>query len=301
LDKLQKADFDPKQFYTQEDEILWKFIRQECPNYFFKPPAGKIFGEPNHLAKTLFSLFRCDLIGMVFDYAQEALVQEWVSLDTGKLIEPEQMHDPEVFRVYMEVDTLEQALTLRATLRATAAKIIRQMGMLPVVERSGKLTDTEVDELLRLVYSSNWPDDKPMLYIKVTNYLAKVNSVPFEERLASQLKLAIEDSQTTIIGLRNGTIKPINRENEPSLEGTLDSTGKTVDNIMHDPLHTDLFLKLVDAEKRNLEAAIAILKPVFETDDYVLNEEVYEKINIQLASAGYFDHATTEVENEFNV
>ena len=148
------GQIDPKTLKDQPDETLWALIKQECPNYFSKE------GKPNSIANRLFDLFRADLVGLIADYAVNPISDVEVELDSGDVFNQpiggdKWSGDKLVPRVFLEVDILEKALTQRAVLRATAAKILRQIKFQKTLKTMGdiKLTDIERDQLLRLVYT----------------------------------------------------------------------------------------------------------------------------------------------------
>lgn len=246
---------DPKTFFTQDDSLLWKLIRRECPNYFFKPKPGQVYGGPNREARTLFNLFREDLVGLIHDYCRVALVQEKLNLKTGELLEEEELADPECQWVSMEVDTLEKALSYRASLRMTAAKILRSVGITQVLEEEDqKLTDIEIDELLRIIYKSSWPDDKPQLLMAVMTYLGKTFEAPYEERRKKQLHLCLQDSEAMNAGIEAGTIEIINRETdgmeEEAPEASGGRMGEVVKQILKDPNRWELFTIRSEAQQK---------------------------------------------------
>jgi len=71
----------------------------------------------------------------------------------------------------MEVENLERALTYRAELRVTAYQILNQLG---IASQTGELTDFERDTLLKIVYTSNFIDDKPGAVTKILGYLSGI-------------------------------------------------------------------------------------------------------------------------------
>ncbi len=123
---------DPRRFYDADKEVIWSVIKKECPNYFDRQ------GNSNLEAKRLHKLFRADLVGLIADYAEIANVQEWTYLDeSGTLVRPEDMDNPEIQRVWMEVECRDKALTFRAQLRCTAARILNHMGLTRQIETMG--------------------------------------------------------------------------------------------------------------------------------------------------------------------
>ena len=144
--------YKPHSFKFWPDDELWKLLFAEYTNYFRRN------GTPISLAVTLFNTFKADLLGLIVDYAEIADVQETVLLeDTAELYDPA-IHGEDADRVSMEVENLERALTYRAELRVTAYQILNQLG---IASQAEELTDFERDTPLKIVYSSNFIDDKP--------------------------------------------------------------------------------------------------------------------------------------------
>ncbi len=252
---------DPKTLKDWSNDELWVLIKQECPNYFTRE------GKPNYLATRLYDLFKVDLVGMIDDYAETPLVDEWTLLDTGDVVEQNNNQDlldvpPQVF---MEVDILEKALTYRATLRATAAKILKQVGFETYLKRmtekfpEGKplLTDGEMDTLLRMIYQSDWPKDKALLVANLSNYVMQLLNTPYEERLAEQIRRASEQSKAVVASLKTGETECINRYTEPGTEIAQDAHAELVEAIIKNPLKQGLFLIYAEAEKQIMHKGIS--------------------------------------------
>jgi hypothetical protein len=297
---------DPRTLKDQSDDYLWDLIKTESPNYFTQA------GAPNKLAARLFDLFRADLIGLIADYSITPLIDEWTFLESGDLAND----TGEEFSVFAEVDLLEKALTYRATMRATAAKILRHIGFHNTLKNlDGSycfLTNKEKDVLLRMVYQSNWPDDKPMLISNLTMYIAQVNKKPFEQRQKEQLARATEKCQETVNGLLAGTILPINQETEPVVEAEQDEFAKSLNSILSSPLKSELFIMYTDAELRseegktdedklNMKVLVSMLTPLFLGSDYELTEERYWELKDEARKLGFWSNTSmTHVEGEFN-
>jgi hypothetical protein len=283
----------PSTLKDQPDEVLWNLIKQECPNYWTKS------GQPNLLARRLFDLFKADLVGLIHDYAITPLIDDWVELETGD-VSQDNMNE-ENPRVFAEIDILEKALTYRATLRATAAKILRSIDFQKYLRgKDIKLTDIERDNLLRIIYQSNWPDDKAGLLLEITHYVDSLNLTPYEERLQVQLIDSSKQSHETTRKLVTGEILPINQYNEPILEVQMDDTAKQVESIMKNPLKMQLFLIMTDAEKLGEQAVVDILTPVFDDPDYPLTEESTAALLDKIAATGYYDEGISGFKEEFH-
>ena len=238
------------------NEKVWALVKQECPNYFTQT------GKANAIATRLFDLLKADLVGMIDDYAETPLVDEWTLLDTGDIIE--QTNNPDMLdvppQVFMEVDILEKALTYRATLRATAAKILKQMGFQNFLDHAAEklpeneplLTDGEMDTLLRTIYQSKWPDDKPMLLVNLSNFVMSALRTPYADRLAEQISRASQESKKVVADLKTGEAECINRYTDPGVEVEMDEHATLVDAIIKNPLKQGLFLIYAEAEKQTM-------------------------------------------------
>ncbi len=252
----------PTELKDWSNEKLWALVKQECPNYFTRE------GKPNYLATRLYDLFKVDLVGMIDDYAETPLVDEWTLLDTGDIVEQNNNQDlldvpPQVF---MEVDILEKALTYRATLRATAAKILKQVGFETYLKRmaekfpEGKplLTDGEMDTLLRMIYQSDWPKDKALLVANLSNYVMQLLNTPYADRLAEQLRRASQQSKAVVASLKTGETECINRYTEPGTEVEQDAHAGLVEAIIKNPLKQGLFLIYAEAEKQTMHKGVSM-------------------------------------------
>ena len=158
-------------------------------------------------ARTLFNLVKLDLVGLITDYAEIANVQEVVLLeDPDTLYEPA-IHGEDIYRCSAEVEMLERALTYRAGIRVTAARILDHFGM---SSHLPDLTDLERDQLLRIIYSSNWPDDKPIMISNILSFLGSITASgkTVDERSAQQLKLGANPS-TFSVKRPESTLLPI--------------------------------------------------------------------------------------------
>ncbi len=272
---LQRRGVDPITFKDASANDVWAFIRSECPNYWDRKD------NPNQAAKRMFNLIRADLLGLVWSYAQEALVQEWNNLETGELCTTEDMANEEVPKVWMEVEQLEKALTLRATLRSTAARILKMIGLTKLIEDGNfRLTDQEVDKLLAVVYKSEWPDGRLDLVRRVSAFLFATKAKPYEERLAEQTRLALEDSQRVVTGLRDGTIKPINRETDPPTNTPMTAEEQMMEGVLADPIKHSIFLQYVAAEKAGLTDVAEKLRRYIDPTVELSDDEAHELLEV---------------------
>jgi len=317
LDEHRLAVDDPTIFKDTPDEAVWSLIGQECPNR-----AVTRGGDKTAYGKLLYNLIRADLIGLIHDYAETPLIDSYVYLrdhgvvtatETVAFIDP---HGQEAPRVLQEIDILEQALTHRATLRVTAYKILKKIGFEQKLgQLTGtdffELTDTERDEMLRIVYESDYPEPDPK--IGGGTIVVPKNWRPFSDRLrewehaieqklldyvrencmgldyplreSAQLAVERQEAWRTVAGLLDGSIQPINSYTEPTGEIPADQSETEVmkyaammDAIMSNEFKQELYLLFVEAEKEGATAIIDILTPVFLTPGYPLDEQEFYRI-----------------------
>jgi hypothetical protein len=268
---------DPRTWKNASDEEIWELIRQESPNRAFDKD-----GVATNYGKLLFTLMREDVVGLIADYAETARADSYTFLDTGDPVgdaaairenDPNGADRP---RILQEVDLLEQALSYRATLRVGAVKLIKSIKLDTTLKgRVTELTDAERDQVLSIVYRANWPEDKIKVMSEVLYYVVDCTSRPLEERLKEQLAVGAKKAQDMVAGLKDGSIQPINQDTDPTAEVELDEHAKIVEEIMRDPLKTELFMLYVDAEKRGNTAVAELLSPVFSSAEYDLTVEHY--------------------------
>lgn len=277
--EIVKADgLDPREFYGMSDDILWKYIKQECPNYFDNKG-----GAPNTRANRLWLLFRGDLLGLIEDYSEVPLLQDWIKLSSGDQAEEyDFLHVAEDPVVWAEVDYLERALTLRASLRVSAVKVLQHSGLMALLQEKYELTDQEIDEVLKLVYQT--PYEK--LYevpAKVINYANQVRQTTADttKRMLSQCKANSKASKEIVAKLQAGEIKPINTTDEEEVERDLSPEEKQVLAIQGNPYRLELFLMFVEAEQVGDLKTQDIIKPILEDTDLMVDSytvlEVREK------------------------
>jgi hypothetical protein len=280
---------EPSDFWNAPAEDVWNLIRQECPNRAFTQK-----GTPTPYGEMVFKLIRADLIGLIHDYAETPLIDSYIYLrDNGVVVSAEAVqkldpHGVDHQRVLQEIDILEQALTHRATLRVTATKVLTSLGFEQFLSEfqtpdkpKVELTDIERDELLRIVYTSKWPDEKTNLVIRLAGFIAAVTKKSLAERQDQQLHKAKARSQDTINKLLDGTLQPINHYTEPVLEIPRDTQENEVmrfaaimDSLTKNPLKAELFQVYVAAEMDGELGVLDILTPIFDPN-YELDEETY--------------------------
>lgn len=243
----EKADsyqmYKPANLKYWPDDELWKLIFNEYTNYFRRN------GEPNQYAKNLFACFKADLLGLIQDYAEVANVQETVLLeDTAELYEPEK-HGPDADRVSMEVEHLERALSYRAELRALAYQVLRFLG---ITRDIPEMTDFERDNLLKLLFSLDVMDDKPGSVSKILGFFAgiRLTGKSVQEREFDQLTKASIAARKHIAGLKDGSIQPISRYTEETVEHEWTPEEAMIQRVLLNPIAGYVFSRLAGIEKR---------------------------------------------------
>lgn len=309
---------DPHFVKDWPDEQLWDLIKQECPNYFNQQ------GNPNGVAMRLFDLFKADLLGLIADYAITPISDCYIELDTGAVLDQsckENNEDP-IPQVFLEVDILERALTQRAVLRATAAKILRQMGFHTILHQNFdgiRLTDIERDTLLRIVYSpkkigdlvctpsTNWYGYLSILKGEIFSYLTTIkdSGKSFEEREKEQLTHVSTMAHEKFLKLKTGEVPIINQYTEPEIDVQLDPHAEIMQEILKNPFKQELFMMWVKAEKRasddnkndtdrlNMHRMYSILTPIFTDPKFEVDEVKYAEYITEAETLGMF---TADVE-----
>ena len=284
----EEEKHDPTTFKDASEEIVWQYILQECPNRAFGTD-----GKPTPYGTLMHDLIRADMVGLIHDYAETPLIDSYIYLKDNSVItaiEDVQKLDPKGLdhhRVLQEIDILEQALSHRAVLRATAFKLLKTLAMLQDtfgrgIEAVGDLTDIERDELLRIIYTSNWPDDKPQLIANLLGFMSRCSRKPLDERTGKQLTDAKIASGIVIDGLKHGTVRPINQYTEPVMEipedvGESDvmKYASMLDSLTKNPLKWQLFSEIyVPAEQEGDVGTCDILTPIFDPK-FEVTEPVY--------------------------
>ena len=293
LKAVKNAGLDPHTFH-ENDGFIWNFIKQESPNWFRDNGSG------NKEATRLFDMCKAGLVGLIADYAEVPLADEWVDAESDELLTPATQNDPDVMGVYLEVDQLDKALSARTQLRLLALRILEQLGLSRQLKgEEGRLTDTERDEILRIIYQSKWPEDKPMIMAKLLMHIAMCTKRPYAEREAEQLARASEASKMTIEGIKTGTIKQINRVTDPGTDWKPEESTRLLDEIIHDPLKRHLFPIFTAAEAAKQQDVIDLLSPIFNTPDFVLDDSNYWDITKKLKELTS-PKPTQTVEEEFH-
>jgi hypothetical protein len=266
--------------HTWSDDEIWAFLKDtdNIPNYFDQK------GNPNKLANVLFNAIRVGLIGLVSSYAPLPNVEEWVTLDGGDVVTAADADNNELQKVWLEVDLLEKALSYRASLRVTAAKILdsqtirRFLKMCNMEVKDIKLTDVERDQLLEIVYTSEYPDKQHELFLKINEFLAKCLSKPIDTREVAQLVKEREQASTHTQALRDGTLKSISSYTEPTIDLPETDEERCVRDIIENPLRQELYMLFVNVEKRHLDEVAELLRPAATDPHIVVDEEYFAKL-----------------------
>jgi hypothetical protein len=273
---VMEDGLDPQTFHEQEPTILWKYIHQECPNYF-----DNLKGEPNKVALRLFDLFKADLVGLVDDYAELPFLNEWVKVETGEVAsEADHANTHEDPLVFAEIDMLERALTMRSSLRVTAVKILDKSGLMKLLEKKYELTDYEIDQILKIIYTLEY--DK--LYeapAQVMNYVNSISVVPYETRLAKERTTFSAASKDVIGKLKSGEIKPVSLNEQEEIDRDLTPEEKQIVAIKENPHRLELFMLLVEAEMHKDKATIALLTPMLDDTDAPVTEETVASVKAE--------------------
>ena len=307
------AGIPPHELKDAPDGSLWALIGQECPNYFDRT------GKPNGMATRLLGLFKADLVGLIADYSPTPMVDAFIEIETGDVVhENEYTRNPleQAPRVFLEVDILERALTYRATMRATAAKVLRSIGFQSNLKKLSRgdprLTDYERDTLLRMVYQSDWPEDKTRLVTKLLSYISSVTMHPFEKRQKAQLALDSTIALDNCRKLREGEVQPINQYTEPKVDVQLDQHAAVMEAILRNPLKQELFILWVDAErlgdkgetdrvKLGMRKLHSMLTPIFTDPEFEVDDEKFWGYMQTAKELGYYGEGglAAEMEGEF--
>lgn len=266
---VKKDGLDPREFYAASDDVLWRYIRQECPNYF-----DNVKGAPNTRAVRLFNLFRADLLGLIEDYSEVALLQDWIKLSSGeRASQPDFLNVADEPLVWAEVDYLERALTMRASLRVSAVKVLQRSGLLKLLTEKYEFTDYEIDEALKLVYQT--PYDKlytvPAKVIAFANQCRQNNPDP-TKRMLEQCRSNSALSRQLVNAIKAGEVKPLNTTDEEVVR-ELSPEEKQVLAIQKNPFRLELFLMFVEAEKNGDLKTQELIKPILEDVEMDVSEE----------------------------
>ena len=199
--------------------------------------------------------------------------------------------------IALEVDLLEKALTVRASLRVMAAQILERMGFASKINEAAQLTDSEIDHLLSIVYTSDWPENRLAMVKNIIEFITNVNACPYEDRLQAQIYSAKIASKDTIGKIKSGEIQQINRFTDPADDQSLDPDAAAYRSIQENPYKRDLLDAYVRAERTGQTAVVEIIKPVFDSPAFVLDEDTFKTLVRQIRAV-YVAHETSVVAGE---
>jgi hypothetical protein len=260
---IKTQGLDPQTFHNETEETLWKFIRTECPNYFTRE------GHPNKEAVRLSKLFKLELLAMIDDYAQIPYCKEWLNLETGDLAD-----DTSEFSVFAEVDFLERALTLRASLRSTALKILNMNGgVLAKMLDNVELTDLESDQILQAIYSV--PYEKLYTIPSVISEQVKIFMTrDLETRKQEQVKTLSAESKAICEKLASGELEHLKPEVH-LIESPESDEEKMIRELLDDPIKYEAFILLTQAEANgDDETANRLKSALFENSESLDAESI---------------------------
>lgn len=254
---------DPQTFHKESDEVLWKYIRRECPNYFDK------LNSPNKEASRLYKLFRAELVSLIDDYAEIPYCKEWLDLETGDLA-----GDSSEFSVFAEVDFLERALTLRASLRSTALKVLKANGgsLMKILDKV-ELTDYECDQVLKAIYSTEYSKLYTIPSV-ISELVTKFMSQRLEDRKKVQAETLSTASKELCNKLKSGELEHLKPE-VSIVEAPESDEEKMIKMLMDNPAKYEAFMLLADAEKNeDQKTADRLRKALFENSEFIDEQSI---------------------------
>ncbi|MEI6388730.1 MAG: hypothetical protein WCQ50_19110 [Spirochaetota bacterium] len=272
---VRKGDTDPREFYAQPEAIIWKCIKQECPNYFDDKT-----GLPNTRALRLLELIKGDLLGLIEDYAEVAFLQDWIKVNSGEQAQKADflnVEDEPI--VYAEVDYLERALSMRSSLRVSAVKVLQRSGLLKLLETSYELTDQEIDEILKLVYQTPYEKlyEVPAKVIQYANQCVQSNP-DTTKRMLQQCHIKSKESKIFVSRIKTGDITPLNISDEVNVDRELTPEEQQIIAIQNNPWRRELFLLLVESEKNGDTFTQNLIQPIIENVELEVDEALVSKI-----------------------
>lgn len=209
----------------EKKKLRWRLIERECPNYQMRN------GDWNWMARRLEKMLAADLLGLIRDYADTALSQDWIRMDTQEVVVKGHPGSDEVPTVAVEIDTIQRALTMRAQVRLTAYRILAQYpGLKPEEFDAITFTDDEADQLVQILFKAESMDK---LYTVIPRMVALVNAArtkPLTQRLSDGLARLKVASKIITDGLKDGSIDPITtpiETPEPYVFGAPDPESKS--------------------------------------------------------------------------
>jgi hypothetical protein len=148
----------------------------------------------------------------------------------------------------------------------------------PALFQKYLITESERDDLLVLIYKSDWPEDKLELAVEVNNFLVNCSASTFEKRQNQQLNVLKIESSNHCKDLKAGRVQPITRYTDPEVEIELTAEQVLINEILHNPLKQSLYLLYTDAEREGWQPIVDRLKPIFAEPDYPMDMDEFTKI-----------------------
>lgn len=192
----------------RDRDAIWRLIGQECPNY------QRRNGSWNIEAERLFNLLEADLTGLIDDYAEVAYSRDWIRMDTGEVVHSKDtIEDPEVGMnvpiVAVEVDSLHKAIHMRAMIRTTALRLMKNLpGFKPGEIEKIQLTDCESDTVCQLLFKVDYNKLYTVLP-EILNLLNRARQAPLDERERRDLRTLFNSAREFQAKMASGEIQPI--------------------------------------------------------------------------------------------
>jgi hypothetical protein len=271
--QIVKDGLDPQTFHLQSEDVMWRYVRSECPNYFTRD------GNPNKEAQRLIKLFKLELLSLIDDYAEVAYCKEWLNLETGDLADASAE-----FSVFAEVDFLERALTLRASLRSTALKILKANGgsLMKILDKV-ELTDYESDQVLKAIYSTEYAKLYTIPSV-ISSMVSKFMSDRLEDRRIQQSSQLKSQSQDLCKKLLNGEMEYLKPEVH-LVEVPESEEEKMIRQLIDDPIKYEAFMMLTEAEKIGDDFTASRLKAALFENSEPLDSESMIRIKQETIGA----------------
>jgi hypothetical protein len=254
---VEAKGWDPS-LALSEDQV-WQLIRQECPNYQRRD------GSWNRAATVLHELLVAGLVSLVTDYAELAYCTDWINVDTQEVVEPGKrlmIREDDGFEaedetpvMAAEVDSLYKALTLRAQVRMTAYKLLKQFPGLKGKELEDlAFTDLESDRICQILFTT--PFDK--LYTAmppIVGIVQTAKSRSYAERMSEETAQLRTESQEFNAKLKSGEIAQIVT---PIEEAPDDDPSVFFAQLTQNPYYAGLFQALQKLEAKGSTEATAL-------------------------------------------
>jgi hypothetical protein len=262
------------------DDKIWTLIARECPNYRDKK------GNWNNEAKTLFALFKKDMLGLIADYTPHALCEDFIAMDTREVVTNTDWTEEGTPIVHVEVDSLERAIAFRNQLRVTAYRVMRNT---PGVEEllQEPLTPTESDQLLRLIFSIPYRELYRLpLEVKALLTSFGVGTCPLEQREQLQVAKAKAAADEIRQKVESGEIEIIRTPVNDDHDEGLSEDEKKIRMLLSSPVLMDLFQSATAAERAGNTEAMSLLEKVLDGKQEITDEDAEKIRSLIVVDAG---------------